>query len=486
MTGLDLGAAKPKRSQCNHTTRNGKAISLLFRSMIDPDTPHADNHTVRTIKQRKTSKRMTALLAGFAKTDISPKVGCQMVGYAGRPSGATGVHDPLHARAMVLENEQGTWALITADLCYLNAESVAEIRAAVQQRVGITPQRLFVATTHTHAGPHDRHPENWDRPLAELISDAVEQAHQARRPARLGSGYGFLYGYSINRRWLDRPVDPGIAFLRVDDAGGNLMGILSIFGCHAVVLGSNNLLISGDWPGYAMAKVEESLGPNTTCLFMQGGAGDINPLVADVRTRLRSGHAVRAIGGVATYYGAADDPQAWGIGNRQGGTFAEVAELGNAFANEVLYLAKTTETGPGAATLWSEQVTINAAAEPGDYAERPSAILSTELPTIANEGEIPAELMLMGLGDMLLAGQPGEVFSETAVNLRIRLRALGYRTPALVSYANGWLLYLPEAGAFAEGGYEPDWARTLGISPHFQCRAWQAIAPLLEQHAKES
>jgi hypothetical protein len=48
------------------------------------------------------------------------------------------------------------------------------------------------------------------------------------------------------------------------------------------------------------------------------------------------------------------------------------------------------------------------------------------------------------------------------------------------------LLYLPEAGAFAEGGYEPDWARTLGISPHFQSRAWQAIAPLLEQHAKES
>src|SRR4051812_37485136 len=113
-----------------------------------------------------------ALHAGFGKVAITPKLGAQMVGYAGRPRGATGIHDPLFSRALVLEEQRtGLWAVISCDLCYLRNESVAEIRAAVEQRVGVPPGRLFIATTHTHSGPHDRDHQNWDRPLAELIAD---------------------------------------------------------------------------------------------------------------------------------------------------------------------------------------------------------------------------------------------------------------------------------------------------------------------------
>lgn len=52
-------------------------------------------------------------------------------------------------------------------------------------------------------GPHDREHGNWDRPLIEIIADAVVGAYEARQPARIGTGYSFLYGYSINRRWLE-------------------------------------------------------------------------------------------------------------------------------------------------------------------------------------------------------------------------------------------------------------------------------------------
>ncbi len=94
------------------------------------------------------------------------------------------------------------------------------------------------------------------------------------------------------------------------------------------------------------------------------------------------------------------------------------------------------------------------------------------------------EIMLVGLADALLVGQPGEVFSETAVNLRGRLRLLGYRTPMLVSQANGYLTYLPEPSAFDEGGYEPGRADQLGISPHFQARVWDAIQPIVQQQVR--
>lgn len=57
---------------------------------------------------------------------------------------------------------------------------------------------------------------------------------------------------------------------------------------------------------------------------------------------------------------------------------------------------------------------------------------------------------------------------------------MGYKIPALVTYANGFLVYLPEPGAFPEGGYEPAWAVSLGLSKQFQPRVWQAIEPVLK------
>ena len=86
----------------------------------------------------------------------------------------------------------------------------------------------------------------------------------------IGSGTGVLYGYSINRRWLDRPVDPGIAVLRVDDMDGKPLGLFTNFACHSVVLGSDNLLISGDWPGDAMRRLEATLGEGADLSFHPG------------------------------------------------------------------------------------------------------------------------------------------------------------------------------------------------------------------------
>jgi hypothetical protein len=275
--------------------------------------------------------------------------------------------------------------------------------------------------------------------------------------------------------------------LRVDDADGKPLGLVTNFGCHAVVLGYDNYLISADWPGHACTKLEEALGAGTTCLFLQGGSGDVNPLVEGVRNRLRSGHTIVAIGDVSAYYGPPDDPQRWNIGDRGGGTFAEVAELGEAFADEVLRVARRISTAAPSDSLWSEQLTVNAATQPNEPHPEPPAwsrSLVTEAPTIGEQGMIPAEIMLLGMGGMVLVGEPGEVFSQTAVNLKMRLRLMGYATPALVSYANGWFVYLPEPEAFDEGGYEPGWAVRLGISRHLQARVWQAIEPVLRQRAE--
>jgi hypothetical protein len=407
----------------------------------------------------------TAFQAGFGRADITPKLGCRLMGYGNRTHGATGVHDRLWARALVLAQADTAWAIVACELRCVDADTTREARTAIQQRVGIPSSNVFVCSTHTHSGPHDRDADNWERPLGELLADAVEQAHRALQPARIGSGYGMLVGYSINRRWIDRPVDPGVAVLRVDGDDGRPLGVVACFGCHPVVLGYDNYLVSADWPGFGCTQVEQALGPGAVSLFLQGGGGNVNPVVAGVRAALRSGRPVVAIGGVSAYYGDAGSPEAYHVGDRRGGTFAEVEELGAAFAHEVVHVHRGIPVAAPAGAIWSAQVELDAAAGAGGAAP-----------------PVPAELMLLALGDVLLVGQPGEVFAETSVQLRTHLRTLGVRTPMVVGHANGWLSYLPEPEAFPEGGYEVGRAHGVGTDPSFQPRVRQALDAVLHAH----
>lgn len=428
---------------------------------------------------------MATLKGGFGRSDITPRKGTRLVGYGGRDEGNIGIHDPLTARALVLESESGTHAVISLELCYVNEETVRATREELAQRFDLDPVRVLIATTHTHGGPDDRMAENWERPLSNIIGDAVGDAMNALQPIRLGSGSGFLYGHSINRRWLDRPVDPAVAVLRIDDAQGQTLGVIANYACHAVVMGYDNFSVTGDWPGYAARFIEEEMGSETTCLFFQGGAGDINPLVEGVRQQLRGARTVRAIGEVSAYYGPYDDPDQYNIGDRGGGTFTECAELGLAFKEEVLRVARRIVTTDAPGQIWSESYRVDATKaqdEPEPKAAYAPYSMETERPDVGERFK-SVEIALLGIGDIVLITEPGEVLSETAVRFRIRAQLMGYRSVMLVSYANDWLLYLPEFDTFDEGGYEPGWAVALNISRNFQQRVWDLIEPGLMAHA---
>ncbi len=428
---------------------------------------------------------MATLQGGFGRADITPREGTRLVGYGGRDAGNTGMHDRLMARALVLDAEGETYAIISLELCYVNAETVQATREELARRFDLDPTCVLIATTHTHGGPDDRMAENWERPLSHIVGDAVGHAMDSLQPIRLGSGSGFLYGHSLNRRWLDRPVDPAVAVLRIDDAQGQILGVMTNYACHAVVMGYDNLLVTGDWPGYAARFMEEEMGAGTTCLFFQGGAGDVNPLVEGVRQQLHGTRTVRAIGEVSAYYGPADDPDPYNVGDRGGGTFAECAELGRAFQAEVLRVARRIATTDAPGRIWSESCRVDATQAQDEPAPRPTYApypMEAERPDVGDRFQ-SVEVALLGIGDIVLITEPGEVFSETAVRFRARAQLMGYRTVMLVSYANDWLLYLPEFDAFDEGGYEPGWAVALNISRNFQQRVWDLIAPRLMAHA---
>ena len=214
--------------------------------------------------------------AGAAKVDITPPLGCPMDGFEARTSGATGVHDRLHARALVVEGDDGTCvALVAADLLQVDPRLQGLVAAEVLERTGIPRHRLQLAGTHTHSGPALRDPSDVETTIGHAIAEAVALAWGERREAVAAVGTGSVEGIAANRRPNGGPVDDRVTVTRFDDAAGRPIATHVNYGCHATTLGPNNTLYSADYPGVLCGLVDDAVGGVT--MFTTGAQGDVNP-----------------------------------------------------------------------------------------------------------------------------------------------------------------------------------------------------------------
>ena len=117
---------------------------------------------------------MTELKAGFGISAITPKVGAELAGYSNRAGPSTGIHDDLHSRALVVEGDDSIWALSANEICFLSQLTVDRIRERVAERTPIPESNVFLSTVHTHSGPFDDNPQEWEQPLPDLVGDAIE------------------------------------------------------------------------------------------------------------------------------------------------------------------------------------------------------------------------------------------------------------------------------------------------------------------------
>ena len=388
--------------------------------------------------------------AGFSTADITPdNMGFPLYGYGGRKENSLGVHDPLLAKTMVLRSGEAAWSLTMLDLVGINADTVNAIRQIVAQNTGLKTQAVMVACIHTHSGPSVGDPDNWNRPVAEIIAAGIIAAWGKLQPAKIGVSAGFLYGYHVNRRWMERPVDPSVNVVRFDDLDGNPIGVAANFGLHPVVMGYDNYQISADYVGVARRLVEKEL--DCPCLFANGAAGDVNPITKNVRNQLAERkHFITMTG--AYYFGRGKGTVE--LADRIGGTFEEVEEIGQAVGSQIVYVAHAIQTQAPPSAPWSFDAYVNH----------------------LDEGEETIETFALGIADFIVIGEPGEIFVETGLDLKAKVRKSGYRFPWVVSYANDWQAYLSPEAAFAEGGYEVEMSKMHKHSPQIQSRLWEALS----------
>jgi hypothetical protein len=398
---------------------------------------------------------------GAAKVDITPPLGLLLDGFGSRTNGATGVHDPLYAHAIVAEGSDGTTvALVATDLIGIDVRLQNLIAADVMRTTGIPRDRLQLAGTHTHSGPAfpEPAPTDAEQEVGRGIARAIEKAWAARREAVGAVGVGTVTGIGANRRPNGGPVDDRVTVARFDAADGTPIATLMNYGCHATTLGPNNLLYTADYPGVACAEVERIVGG--VALFTTGPQGDVNPggyspegsmvgVVVPWRTYESADRYGRAIGEVAVGVRGKLTPI---VSDRVFAT-SRVAEFrrkalpdaatARAAADETIATARALEAGN---LTWDATYHALVAAA---YAD----MIAVQAADPGRDGPVQVRISALAVGPLLHMGVGGELF----VSLGQRIRAaLGEDTTCVAALCDGSLGYLPPADAFEVGGYEPN------------------------------
>src|SRR5215212_6134104 len=92
------------------------------------------------------------LRAGAALVDISPWMGLSIEGNM-HDHKVTSVHDPLHARSLVLDNGETRLAIVVADSCMIPRSVFDEAKRLVNTRAQFPVENILMSATHTHSAP---------------------------------------------------------------------------------------------------------------------------------------------------------------------------------------------------------------------------------------------------------------------------------------------------------------------------------------------
>jgi neutral ceramidase len=220
------------------------------------------------------------LEAGAATTEITPPTGYPMWGYASRhDKPSDGVLDPLQARALVLKAGETKVVLVSLDLGRAPARaSMQRIREALA-RDAFT--EVFLVGSHTHHGPV-LELDTWPKPdkpytreLEEKLIALIRKADAARVPARYGvAATETRLNRNRQSKRADKPTDPELIVLRVEDLQGKPIAHAVNFAAHPTMHPAEVMKFSADYPGVMAKMVEAETG--APCLFLQGAAGDMS------------------------------------------------------------------------------------------------------------------------------------------------------------------------------------------------------------------
>jgi len=375
-----------------------------------------------------------------------------MSGYRGRTQGFQSIHDNIYVRAIVLQSGTTHAAIVAWELIGVPNVLWTEVSQRVASGTGIPVENLLLAGVHDHAAPSLRGgfgesgPNTaayTERVLAATV-DAVRLAKEKLQPARAGAGTGKAF-LNINRRehvpssgswWLGRnpegPSDKTVSVLKFEDMSGRPIAFFINYAVHAVIMGPENLQISGDLPGATSRFIEQYY------------AGKLPRPRSDAGYLLRPRPEETSEGVVALWTsGAASDQNPNALA--PGSDFTLVEAMGQILGEEVIRVAGSIRTAPEA-RIWGAQKVVTC---PGARLEEGPRVRKEY--KFQDSDPVNIRLTLLMINEVALAGVSGEVL--TMIHQRLKNES-PFRHTIMVTHANGASGYIPDDAAYDQVSYE--------------------------------
>ncbi|WP_114748451.1 neutral/alkaline non-lysosomal ceramidase N-terminal domain-containing protein [Pleomorphovibrio marinus] len=255
-----------------------------------------------------------SLYAGAALVDTTPPLGTVINGDF-VPHYATKIHDPLFAKALVLQNKDTSLVFVVVDICVMGQELLDKTKKRISQSLGIPASHILISSTHTHAAGavEEVHFVQADlayrSQLPGRICEAVEAAHKSLQPAEIAFGkvsapehvrcrrYHMAEDYESLNPVTGKPdqvktnpfgvedkvkgsvstPDRELSFMAVRGKDGHWISVLANYGLHYVGDWENGT-ISADYFGYFCRALMKRLEADEhfVGILSNGTSGDVN------------------------------------------------------------------------------------------------------------------------------------------------------------------------------------------------------------------
>jgi hypothetical protein len=394
------------------------------------------------------------LQAGVARINLTPplEMKAALGGYGARMSRpATGVHDAVWAKALVLAQAERKFAVVTADVLAFPPG----FKAAVIERLAApawSADQVLLLPSHSHSSIdmmalhpgngfgipqvgifHKELYENTAGRLARVIGDAGKNLV----PVSAASAAVSVPDRNRNRRHGLAIHDTDLGVARIDTLDGRPLAVLVNWTAHPTFMEAQDMLFSGDWPGHLQRTMEALIGQGVTVMYYNGAEGDQSPTPpSDCGSNWER----------AERYGREMGILAWQAWEKVQPRAVKVFD----YHTESIVLPQR-QPHPDFMQTGGAEYGLDAA-RMKDFLERlvPPATHST----------------CLRLDDWVILGVPGEMAAQLGLEAKSETRRItGAGCVTIGGLADEWISYVLPAEEYRKGGYEASmsfYGETLG------------------------
>ncbi len=378
--------------------------------------------------------------ASVAEVILTPplEIGYTLGGYGARMSKpAKGVHDDIKAKALIMQQGDIKYALVTLDILGLPPN----VKPQVIERLNNdewTEENIMFLPSHSHTSLemfalNDKNifgmpqigifqPELLEY-VVKTLSELIVLADQDLQEVKIGTERKIIAGMNRNRRG-EPFLDSYLTVTRIDYINGSPMTALVNWTGHPTLMDEDDMWVSGGWPGYLQRELEAWIGHDATAMYYNGAEGDQSVIAKNAGSHYEK----------AENYGRDLAVKALDIYNN----IRPERSVEFEYNYKIIELPER-KAHPDFMETGGEEYGLNE--------ENIQVLLNQVFPEKTSIG-------VCKIGDLLILGIPGEMTAELGLEIKNNLNAQGVKYPVIGGLANQWISYIMSEEAYDESGYE--------------------------------